>query len=421
MTRPSNRAFGGTALSPGRWLAYGRCMSTRAVRIVGALVLTLVLGSGAMAGEPRSPRPAERLHDAAVGAYRAGRLRQAIELWRDALRLEPVWKYAYNLANTLYEADDGLEAWQALKQAEALSPPEKYLGQVVELGTKVRALLYKDHALLVLTVALEGAAAPDGVPRDPPVGWVVKRDGAPWDAPFEAWVAAPETVIEVAAPGFVPRREVVKTPVGERVALTIALAPVPAAPVVGVLAVDYRPHGARVIVAGVERGVTPLMLELPPGEIDITIAAAGFVERMVTGRVAAGAETRLEGELAPVVVPEVGPSLALPGWTSLIGGGVLVGLGVGALVWADDTRDDLRALNADPGTDFDVYSRRYDSLEGAFEDRRLASQVLIVGGGLAVVGGVVMLLLDDGAPAPRESLRLVPVPGGAALLGGASF
>jgi len=386
-----------------------------------ALLLTAALTTALAIGSVAAPRltgvvhaaetkPAERLHEAAVAAHRAGRLRQAIELWRDALKLDANWKYAYNLANTLYESGEGMDAWTTLNRAELLQTPEKYAGLVAELRSKVRALLFKDHALLVLQV----------VPADARV----TRDGVPLAAPYEVWVTTTESTIEAAAEGFVSRTAKVSHPLGGRreVPLVLAAKPTAEAPLTGMLFIEGGPTGARVSDHGVDLGVLPLAMHMVVGMHTLVVSHPGHVATTREVVVSAGAESRVQITLVKEAPPFSPNGLATPGWVTLVSGLAVAGIGTGFYFWAASTSDDIDAL-ATSKNNFEIpfreYARSYDSLHSALDDRLLASQILLAVGGAAVVAGITMILLDD---APGEGdLRVVPIAGGGMVLGGASF
>jgi len=380
------------------------------------LALVVALGGDAPA-RAADKSPAEQLHAAAVAAHKRGNLRQAVELWSDALKLDASWKYAYNLANTQYERGEGVAAWEAVRRAQVLGPPEKHLGLVVELQSKVRALLFKDHALLVVdTKAL-------------PPGSVVSLDGARLEPPFEVWTTATSSTLDVHAEGFVAFHNQVVHPLGERtdvaprlVAQSVVVAPT------GKLAIT-GPAGATLWIGGVERGRLPLApLVMPVGTTSLRLERDGFVpvERDVT--ITAEQVTALVLQLDPVVVakPPERHDLTVPGWIIAGGGAALIATGAGFLVWAGDTQDELEQLNGSPEAlakfaSYDAYTKHFQDTRDAMDDRALAGQILLVAGGVAVVTGIAFILLDDDAPADGDVVGVVPITGGAALVGGAKF
>ncbi len=375
------------------------------LKLLKALLVAMLFATTAHA----APTPAERLHDAAMVAHRGGRLRQAVELWRDALKLEPAWKYAYNLANSLYELGEGRASWEALAVVDTLEPPEaKYAPLALELRSKVRALLYKDHALLLPQV-------PDGA--------LVLYEGERLRPPYAIWTQTPETTIAVSLPGYVTQVINAKTPIGQATELLVTLEPAPVAPSRGKLDLTSATEGIRVAVAGEEHDL-PVVLSLAPGRYEVVASAPGHVARTYPIELVADVTTPLSLTLERVAPTTVAPDLATPGWISIAAGVALVGAGTGFLLWADSTRDDMRGLTRDNAIrilGYPAYAGRYDELEADFEGQRLASQVFLVAGGVSVVTGVVLLLLDESPAASDANVQVVPMRGGGAIVGGASF
>lgn len=374
------------------------------LKVTRALLVAMVFATAAHA----APTPAERLHEAAMVAHRGGRLRQAVELWRDALKLERAWKYAYNLANSLYELGDGKASWDVLAVVDTLEPPEaKYAPLALELRSKVRALLYKDHALYQPQV-------PDGA--------TVTYEGKVLQPPYAIWTQTPDTTITVALSGHVTRVVTTATPLGQAIELVIALQREVVAPSMGKLEITSTTDGARVTVAGQDHPL-PVTLALPPGRVEVVASAPGHVSRTYPIDIIADATTPLSLALERVAPRTVAPDLATPGWISIGAGVALLGAGTGFLLWADGTRDDMRGLVHDPAMrvlGYPAYDARYDELEEDFEGQRLASQIFFIAGGVSVVTGVVLLLLDE-SPSSDANVQVVPMHGGGAIVGGASF
>ncbi len=165
-----------------------------------------------------TPPVAERLHGEAKAAYKDGRRGDAAALWEEAERAHPHWKYAYNLANVLYEEQRAVEAWAALERAQSRAIPDKYMGHVLELRAKIKSAMLKSHAWLELTVEPKTAT--------------VQRDGQAWAPPWTAWSTAASSRLSITAPGFEPRELTWTHEVG-------------------------RPHTRRVVLKRVEAPVDP--------------------------------------------------------------------------------------------------------------------------------------------------------------------
>ena len=131
---------------------------------------------------------AERLHDLARTAYRAKDLPQAISYWREAHRLAPSWKYAYNLAYALFETENLVEAWNFIGEAEALGMPPRFLDKLGLVRSKIKRSLEASHAFVELIV----------LPSDA----VVMFNGRLWNAPRRRWVDLTTSTVRVSREGY---------------------------------------------------------------------------------------------------------------------------------------------------------------------------------------------------------------------------
>ncbi len=144
-------------------LGLGACLVSVAMVGLGSVPAA---AAEAPASDP-SLIAAEHLHDKAAEAYKRDAKTEAIELWREALRLKPSWKYAYNLANTLFETGQPLQAHEFVQRTEALGIPAQFRANLGLLKARVREDLHVDgYAWLLLTVE--------------PADARVTRDGQPW-------------------------------------------------------------------------------------------------------------------------------------------------------------------------------------------------------------------------------------------------
>jgi hypothetical protein len=163
------------------------------------------------------------------------------------------------------------------------------------------------------------------------------------------------------------------------------------------VSVRSEPLGARVLVDGTERGFTPQVLELPPGEHTIAVDKPGFVAQEHELTVEAGAEQELA--LVLVAAPPAdgkgkrkakGSKAGSKAGRGLkIGGGVMLGLGLAgvatgvAMILVDQEPMPQRCEGDD--VDFRGVCRyRYDTLTGGI--------VGVAAGGLGVAGGLAMMI-----------------------------
>ena len=399
-------------------------MHGNALRIIGsAVAIGLVLGSvsPSQAAPPAGEKAAERLHEKAKNAYRDGRLREAVELWREANRLQAHWKYAYNLANAAYEIQDYLAAWEFVGRAKALGLPAEYIAQLAELRGKVRGALLNKHALLELTV-------------EPPDA-TVRRNGHPWVPPRELWTTDRQSRIEVSRAGYDTATfvwdHVPGTPHTRAVRLDKSK-PLVALTVIG------RPVGATVLVDDRPSGRLPLRapLRIRPGRHVLRVTHPGYVAETRTLDVRPGAGIQVSVALRAVGGgrADVGlraearrGALWTPGWATLASGLAVVAVGAGMFGWSDTITKDINDLQKSPGglAKFGTYAgfRQHVTSESDKADKvALAGWVLTGVGAAATVGGVVMVILGRKGPSMGgATVGFVPLPGGGTVLGEVRF
>jgi hypothetical protein len=171
----------------------------------------------------------------------------------------------------------------------------------------------------------------------------------------------------------------------------------PPPPTVASVSVRSEPLGARVLVDGSERGVTPQVVELPPGEHTIALDKPGFVAQEQKLTVEAGDEQELVLTLVAEPPPpakgrKVGgkPTAGTNAGRGLkIGGAVMLGLGLAgvaagvAMILVDE--DPMPLKCPDEELDFRGVCRyRYDTLLGGI--------IGTAAGGVGVAGGLAMMI-----------------------------
>lgn len=171
----------------------------------------------------------------------------------------------------------------------------------------------------------------------------------------------------------------------------------PPPPAPASVSVRTEPLGARVVVDGSERGLTPQTVELPPGEHTVAVDKPGFVAQQQTITVEPGTPQELAITLAaePPAGKRKGRAKAKgpkPSTTAgrglKIGGGVMLGLGIAgvatgvAMILIDEDPMPLECSGAD--VDFRGVCRyRYDTLVGGIVG--VAAGAVGIGGGLAMM------------------------------------
>ena len=199
-------------------------------------------------------------------------------------------------------------------------------------------------------------------------------------------------------------------------------------PVKGWLTITTEPPGAKVLMAGQQLGLTPLKRAVvAPGDHQLTLRKAGFVDQHHQAQVQLGREVRFTAKLQPASGAEVGPaekpvSDAPSGrvdrprqrrwlWTWFAAGGAVAagaaGLGLGLATRAEV--DQYNELS--PGD-----TTRQQELEQSIRDKATASNVMFgVAGGLAVTAAL-LFYLEGWVLVPRQEsaaagARVTPVVG----------
>ena len=368
---------------------------------------------------PSKAKAAAKLDKQAKKAYRAKKWHTAVELWREARKLEDNWKYAFNLAYVLFEAKQFPQAWEAIADADRLGVPPDSMSDLAALRANVSGALLKTHAWVKLEVV--------------PAHAIVQRDAQLWAEPRAAWIAQGQSRIRVERKGFVPVDITWKHPVGARHNKTIRLKKEEPH---GSLVVKGSPVGAEVMLSGARMGTLPqvVKVELKVGRYEVAVVMDGFEAETRTMSVVAGQQVTWEVALkatatTPLVVEKkpAGSDLRTPGWITAGVGLAAVAGGIGMFVWADGAANDLDALNQDPGRlgelgGYPAYETEYSEAESNYNAGRIGGWVLTGVGAAAVVAGVVMIALPAQKGEPEtSSISVLPLRGGGLLNGTVRF
>lgn len=239
---------------------------------------------------------AEKLHGQALEAARSGKYREAAELWLEAERLHPTWKYAYNLARVLHADKRAPEAWAAIQRAQQRGVPDQYRDRLLELRARVRGAMLADHAWLELSV-------------DPKTA-TVTRDGKPWPAEqWSGWTRDESSRLTISAPGYATETVEWEHAPGASHRKSIRLRKLVRS---AVLEVVGGPRGATVRVDDRAVGTMPLtepIRDLEPGVRLVRVTHPGYHSHEARVDLQSGETRRLEvvlSELAGTSVPDEG-------------------------------------------------------------------------------------------------------------------
>jgi tetratricopeptide (TPR) repeat protein len=191
------------------------------------------------------------------------------------------------------------------------------------------------------------------------------------------------------------------------------------------LTVLSSPAGATVTIDGTPVGVTPWTGELSPGKHRLLLTYRGYTDER-RAVVLSATEPReinlqLEQSTAATTLPESAASVESSG--PRLGPLPWLSLGVGAAALGAALAFEVSRRSAESDAQKEVTQLGYQSRLETEQSRQTAARVLAgVGGGLAIVGGV-MLLLDskDTAHAATASAGFVCMPRLCALSAGSRF
>jgi hypothetical protein len=345
-----------------------------------AVMLSVLVCPGvpeaAFAAEEDPVARAAVLHKKATQAYRQENLREAIDLWKAAEALDPLWKYAFNLASAHMEGREWIDAWKATNRATAYGVPPDRGVLIGEAREEIAQRLEQTHSQVVLDVR--------------PLDAKVRLNGRLWKAPRDTWVAGPTCNVEIESPGHVSKEFTWEVGIGQRVRRNEALERL------GVVEILAGEEGAILFVDGRsigELGVTR-RFQLESGEHTVRVVYEGRTLLSDVVLIEPGARVTLSagsGARRAVFTSTVAPwFLVGTGATLSVIGGVFTSQAAGH----HDGLLDLIADNPNgftPGQE-DEYYKLIDERNSA----ATLSYVMYGVGGAAIVAGIVWLVLDDG-------------------------
>jgi hypothetical protein len=284
--------------------------------LFGAVALMAVLCPRLSFAEPAPDAGDAAVHvDHGVSLYKKGDFKGALAEFETAHRLSGSWKVLVHV---------GMAEARLARYQDALRTLERYLALGgAEVPEASRAIVKREiegirAVLAEVTIIVEGGDAELTVD-----GQSIGR--APLKAPI--LLGPGEHTIVARRSGFEPGREEVKLTAGMRRTVQLALVPER-----GILRVETRPIGARVLVDGREVGRAPWEERVLLGRHTVLARLRGYLE----GR----SSVLLEGGRAPTLILELAAEPPPPRkpwyrrwyvWT-VIGGAVVAGVVTAAVV-----------------------------------------------------------------------------------------
>ena len=344
------------------------------------LLIAIVASLGAAPPDDAASR-ADGIHRRALQEGQRGRWAEAATLWEAAAALDPLPKYAFNLATTYVFLARWDAAWGTCERARALGVAESDRADLDAACGKAEAAVLKLGALVTLRVEPAEAA--------------VRVEGAAWPGGRVLLTRAASQVV-VTCDGYRTLERLLEHPLGTAPTFELRLEALPRS---GAVSVTGTPVGAIVRLGGSQIGALPraARADLPAGSYRIEVSHPGFVPTTTTVRIEAGKTAEVSVTLVaatPVVTNRAtGPSgLSIGAWTTLGLGAAAAGTGIALLVRAAGLASDGDALNEAPPPDFDA---RFSSARDDFDGSLTAGATLVGLGAAALVGGAVLWLLDD--------------------------
>lgn len=368
-------------------------------RRIAALIFCLALGAPTITLAQSAEYSAAKQRGS--GAFREGRFEEAAEYFKEAFSIEPRGNLLYNI---------GLCYEKAGRNEEAVKFYQRFVAALPNSPKRPAVQRRIDE----LKSSLEGQYQEVNVATSPP-GAVIfvddKAKGALGRSPVSFKLLPGSYVIIAEMPGHEPARQRVE--LTEAVPAMVDLVLIPSDEV-GTVTFLVSERNADVMVDGRRVGRSPITepLRLRAGPHDVLVMKPGFMPYKQKVDVPAGAEKRIQVQLAD----ETGGDLAGGGggggsiwpWVTMgvgvaaVGAGVFTGLSAQNLYDQLDTKrtagDLIAPEDIDTGNNLVLYTN-------------LAFGI----GGAAIIGGLTWWLLDDSGPDRSGGVQL----GGGATSDGA--
>jgi len=374
------------------------------VWLVGLLVLVTTV---AHAGPPERAAASHRL---AVKYYQRGDIEKALEAWREADRLDPSWKYAFNIASALIELDRPAEAWEANRRALRYGVPSAQKTVVDAQREKLEATLSQSHAWIELTV----------VPADAQV----TRNGEPWLSPRMRWTAEPASELVIARDGYVTQTFRWGHPRGERTQKTVTLERKQKH---GDLIVEGTPAGAVVKVRGAAVGTLPRYEgSWATDTYQVEVVLEGHTTWRDIVQIRANATARIRVVLEPAPIPKTtivsssdgdgNLAMTVAKWSTLGLAVASAATSGGLFGLAASTKGDLEELNEKARnqtiSDYDAYRLTYEDKSRQYDRAEAAAWALLAVSIGATAATVTLFVLDaqEDEPDPEASFAPIVVP-----------
>jgi len=254
-------------------------MKTMRTSLIAVAVLGALMLPAAARGDAASE--AELHYSLGLELYKQHRFEEALQHLIASNRLVPNANVVFNIAQTyglLHRDADAFNWYQTYLEFDAIDAEAR------DRGTKAAAALAPKLAILAVT----------STPRGTELFIDRVELGSVGTAPRRLAVAPGERTVIARLPGHHDAKATLVAVSSQELPVELQLTPIR-----GVVRVDSVPPGAQVLdeKTGALLGTTPLRLELPLGEVRVTIHAEGYVDQQREASVREEAEANLEVEL----------------------------------------------------------------------------------------------------------------------------
>ena len=193
-------------------------------------------------------------------------------------------------------------------------------------------------------------------------------------------------------------------------------------PPMGWVEFSVMPPGAKVEIVGAEPFVPPLAIGISEGSHSVTISAKGHVSKHETVEVRAGKGTSFGSTLESKSLPGNGKPVAQPDRSAaialMVSGGVLLLNGGAFHIWALDAKDETDKYSSAAQTPWLSEEERRQRHGDAEDDLSLRQTVAFLSygvGGAALIGGVILFVVQTDSEPGAVKVHAAPTTGGAAL------
>ena len=353
---------------------------------------------------------------AGVALLEEGKLDEALKMFEEAYRLDPVPLLLGHMAKVYEKKGDALKARELYERWVASETDPK---RQEKAKARLQELLGRMFGKLTINAS--------------PIGALVKVDDMEVESGVPIYLLRGTHKVEVTLRNHSPERRTVQVIAGTNTELTIELKPL-----LGKIEVRGQPEGAVVSVNGTDARRLPLdkPFEVSPGLHVVEVTAEGFEKMQKTVQVGPGETISIVANLKPLpsvaiqppappkpekpVVEKVQVEVQKPRrspwpWVSLSVGVATTGVGIAMSILAHQERQKVRDADKEGDVALMTMSEAQSHVNKA-ETYDKVSYAMFGLGGVAIVTGVVLAVTLR--PKEAKASKEVPIVGASFVPGG---